>query len=162
MSIKHQAIKKAMLERISAEDRDIPKYVQDKAEFFEKEKDYDTGYAFSTAWSIYCKYKNPNDKEHCTKSPSEYFTGKGKTAGGVKYKLMDSIQNEINKLESITGLSLDSSGMLFDMTQSFVMSSFNIKESISIKKYLKSMGVSDFLIKKYLEDIQFETQEYPF
>jgi len=160
MSFKHQAIKRAMLQRLSAEDRNIPKYVQDKAEYFEKEKDYDTGYAFSTAWSIYCKYKNPGDKEHCTKDPSEYF--KGKTAGAAKNMLMDAIENEINRLEDITGLSLDSSGILFEMTQDYVMSNFKSAEKMGVEKFLKSMGVNSGLISKYLDNVQIETQEYDF
>lgn len=31
--------------------------------------------AWATAWSIYCKHKNPGS-DHCTKSPGEYLTGK--------------------------------------------------------------------------------------
>lgn len=34
--------------------------------------DYSESQAWATAWSIYCKYKNPGS-DHCKKSPSEYF-----------------------------------------------------------------------------------------
>ena len=163
---KHNAIKKAMLQRLSADNqRDIPKYVQDKAEFFEKEKGYDTGYAFSTAWSIYCKYKNPGDKAHCTKDPSEYFTGKTasfKYAGAVKEMLMDAIDESIKYLEQITKLDLLDDDVLFDLTQEYVMSSFNPRTEMQIEKLLFSKGVNKFLIGKFLNKVQFETQEVPF
>jgi hypothetical protein len=162
---KHNAIKKAMLQRLSAEDRDIPKYVQDKAEFFEKEKGYDTGYAFSTAWSIYCKYKNPGDKAHCTKDPSEYFTGKKanfKSAGAVKEMLMDAIFESIKYLEDITGLDLSDDDILFELTQDYVMNSFKASKQMQIEKLLFTKGVSKFLIGKFLKKVQFETQEVPF
>ncbi len=57
---------------------DRPKYVTEKAEYFEKEKGYDPDYAFPMAWSIYCKYKKP-DSPRCKKdSPSEYLKNQGK------------------------------------------------------------------------------------
>jgi predicted DNA binding CopG/RHH family protein len=34
---------------------------------------YSDEQAWATAWSIYCKYKNPGS-EHCQKSPGEYLT----------------------------------------------------------------------------------------
>lgn len=40
--------------------------------------DYSEEQAWATAWSIYCKHKNPGS-EHCSKPPSEYL--KGKEAG---------------------------------------------------------------------------------
>jgi hypothetical protein len=164
MSIKYQAIRKAMQQRLSAEERDIPKYVQDKAEFFETEKGYEPGYAFSTAWSIYCKYKNPNDKVHCTKEPSEYFTGKKaslKNAGAVKSMIMDAIFNSITYLEQITGLDLNDD-LLFEITQDYVMNGFNAKNAMQIEKLLFSKGVNKNLINRYLNKVQFETQEVPF
>lgn len=36
---------------------------------------YSDEQAWATAWSIYCKNKNPNS-EHCNKSPGEYLKGK--------------------------------------------------------------------------------------
>jgi hypothetical protein len=165
MSIKFQAIRKAMQQRLSAEERDIPKYVQDKAEFFETEKGYEPGYAFSTAWSIYCKYKNPGDKVHCTKEPSEYFTGKKASsrryAGAVKSMLMDAISKGIEYLEQVTGLDLNDD-VLFDLTQEYIMSSFSSKVEFQLQKLLSSKGVSKNLILKYFNMIQFETQEVPF
>jgi len=57
-------------------ERDVPKYVLEKAEYFEKEKGYPTDYAFAMAWSIWCKYKN-SDSPHCQKGkPSEYLKRK--------------------------------------------------------------------------------------
>jgi len=56
---------------------DRPKYVTEKAEYFEKEKGYDPDYAFPMAWSIYCKYKKPNSPR-CKKDTSEYLKNQGK------------------------------------------------------------------------------------
>ena len=55
---------------------DRPKYVTEKAEYFEKEKGYDPDYAFPMAWSIYCKYKNPSSPR-CTKDQSDYLINQG-------------------------------------------------------------------------------------
>ncbi len=41
---------------------------------------YSEEQAWATAWSIYCKHKNPGS-EHCTKAPSEYL--KGRDAGAI-------------------------------------------------------------------------------
>ena len=50
---------------------DVERYVKDiKA----KSPDYDDAQVWATAWSIYCKYKNPG-AENCTKGTSEYFKG---------------------------------------------------------------------------------------
>jgi hypothetical protein len=68
-----------MAERIAetSRSRNVPKYVLEKAEFFEKEKGYPTDYAFAMAWSIWCKYKDPKSK-HCKKDTSTYLKGKKK------------------------------------------------------------------------------------
>jgi len=55
---------------------DRPKYVTEKAEYFEKEKGYDPDYAFPMAWSIYCKYKNPSSPR-CTKDQKDYLINQG-------------------------------------------------------------------------------------
>lgn len=55
---------------------DRPKYVTEKAEYFEKEKGYDPDYAFPMAWSIYCKYKNPSSPR-CTRDEKEYLINQG-------------------------------------------------------------------------------------
>lgn len=51
--------------------------------YFKEVKDqnptYSDAQAWATAWSIYCKHKNPGS-DHCQKDPSEYLTGK---AAGV-------------------------------------------------------------------------------
>jgi hypothetical protein len=57
----------------------MPKKVD---EYFKKIKkdnpDYDDSKAWATAWSIYCRYKNP-DSKHCQKKkPSDYFKKKKK------------------------------------------------------------------------------------
>ena len=44
----------------------------------EKNPDYSESQAWATAWSIYCKHKNPGS-ESCHKSTGEYL--KGKSAG---------------------------------------------------------------------------------
>jgi len=46
--------------------------------FDEVKKDnpsYSDEQAWATAWSIYCKHKNPGS-EHCQKPPGEYLKGK--------------------------------------------------------------------------------------
>lgn len=52
--------------------------------YFEQVKEQNPSYsdeqAWATAWSIYCKHKNPGS-DHCHKPPSEYL--KGKNAGIV-------------------------------------------------------------------------------
>lgn len=53
-------------------ERNIPQYVLEKAEYFEKEKGYPTDYAFAMAWSIWCKYKDPTSK-HCKKDTNQYL-----------------------------------------------------------------------------------------
>ena len=50
--------------------------------YFKEVKDSNPSYsdeqAWATAWSIYCKHKNP-DSSHCHKDSGEYL--KGKSAG---------------------------------------------------------------------------------
>jgi len=48
---------------------DVERYVE---EIKAGNPDYDDAQAWATAWSIYCKYKNPNS-EHCQMPTSEYF-----------------------------------------------------------------------------------------
>lgn len=146
---KIQAIKKAMLQKNSANERDIPKYVQDKAEFFEEEKGYDPGYAFSTAWSIYCKYKNPGDKEHCTKDPSEYFKGK-KTAGAFKNKLMGILFEIIENFEEMTGYK--DKGDLFELLQEYSME----KNPMILKRFLSKEGLDSREIQKFMNNLNAE------
>jgi len=57
----------------------LPKYVEDKVKYFEEEKDYPPEKAWPVAWSIYCKYKEPNSPS-CKKDPDEYFAGRNKKA----------------------------------------------------------------------------------
>jgi hypothetical protein len=57
----------------------LPKYVEDKVKYFEEEKGYEPEKSWPVAWSIYCKYKEPNSP-HCKKEPSEYFPGRSKKA----------------------------------------------------------------------------------
>lgn len=51
---------------------DVERYVE---EVKEKNPSYSEGQAWATAWSIYCKYKNP-DSEHCKQDSSDYFAGR--------------------------------------------------------------------------------------
>lgn len=56
--------------------KNIPKKVDEYAKSVrEKNPDYDDAKVWATAWSIYCKYKNP-ESEHCKMDKSEYFPGK--------------------------------------------------------------------------------------
>lgn len=56
--------------------KSIPAKVDEYAESVrEKNPDYDESQVWATAWSIYCKYKNPNS-EHCKMDKNEYFPGK--------------------------------------------------------------------------------------
>lgn len=56
--------------------------------YFEQVKKDNPSYtdeqAWATAWSIYCKYKNPGS-EHCTMAPSEYL--KGKSAANIMERM---------------------------------------------------------------------------
>ena len=61
---------------LSMKKRDVPKYVSEKAEYFEKEEGYDTAKAFALAWSIFCKYKKPNNR-HCERPKSDYLINQG-------------------------------------------------------------------------------------
>ena len=154
---KLQAIKKAMLKRQSADDRDIPKYVQDKAVFFEEEKGYDPAKAFSVAWSIYCKYKAKGGDKHCTRSPSEYLTFQNKTAGSFDNMIIDSINDSLDYLESVT--KQVSNQYLFEMTQEYIVENYAPSIEAKIVNLLKRDGVSPIVIKKYLAMVKAKTQD---
>lgn len=64
-------------------ERNIPKYVQDKAEEFES-KGYEVGYAFALAWSLYCKYKEPGASS-CSREPSGYLMKKAAGRVAARY-----------------------------------------------------------------------------
>jgi len=51
---------------------DVERYVED---IKKKNPDYSEGQAWATAWSIYCKYKNPGS-DHCQMDASDYFPGR--------------------------------------------------------------------------------------
>ena len=57
-------------------ERDVPKYVTEKAHYFEEEEDYETSKAWALAWSIYCKYKEPNS-DHCERNKRYYLMNQG-------------------------------------------------------------------------------------
>lgn len=153
---KLQAIKKAMLQRQSADERDIPKYVQDKAEYFEEEKGYDPAKAFSVAWSIYCKYKAKGGDEHCTRSPSEYLTFQNKTAGSFDNMIIDSINDSLDYLESLTNQASDDS--LFELVEEYITENFSPKTEYQIVKLLKMDGISPMVINKFLSHVKVSTQ----
>ncbi len=51
----------------------MPKPVDDYVEEIKKNNpSYSDEQAWATAWSIYCKHKNPGS-DHCHKAPSEYL-----------------------------------------------------------------------------------------
>lgn len=54
---------------------DVERYVK---EIEKKNPDYDEAQTWATAWSIYCKYKNPSS-DHCQMPTSEYFKQAGST-----------------------------------------------------------------------------------
>ena len=51
---------------------DVERYVKD---IKKKNPDYSESQAWATAWSIYCKYKNP-ESDHCKMNASDYFRGR--------------------------------------------------------------------------------------
>ena len=58
--------------------RNIPLKVEEYVKDVKKKNpSYDDAQAWATAWSIYCKHKNP-DSPHCKQDA--YFPGKGKKA----------------------------------------------------------------------------------
>lgn len=62
---------------------DLPGPVEDYVkEVQDANPDYSEGQAWATAWSIYCKYKNPGS-DHCQKSPSEYFKAASQKLSGL-------------------------------------------------------------------------------
>jgi hypothetical protein len=62
-------------------DRDIPKKVDEYVQQIKEDNpSYDDAQAWATAWSIYCKYKNPSS-DHCHQPASAYFPGKGGEVG---------------------------------------------------------------------------------
>ena len=72
-----------MIERVSEKAekaekkrRDIPKYVGEKAKYFQEEEDYEVSKAWALAWSIYCKYKEPNSR-HCERNKRYYLINQG-------------------------------------------------------------------------------------
>lgn len=63
-----------------------PKYVHEKyKEILENQKEKDEGKAKAVAWSIYCKYKNP-ESPRCSKKPDEYLTKKAYSSDAEKRK----------------------------------------------------------------------------
>jgi len=69
----HFALSKLAIGDIPA---DVERYVK---EVKESNPDYDDAKAWATAWSIYCKYKNPG-AESCTMPTSQYFTAEDHAA----------------------------------------------------------------------------------
>lgn len=73
-------------QRILKMAEDLPGPVEDYVqEIQDANPDYTEGQAWATAWSIYCKYKNPGS-EHCQKSPSEYFKAAAQKIAGMSKK----------------------------------------------------------------------------
>lgn len=61
-----------------------PKYVHEKyKEILKGQKEKDEGKAKAVAWSIYCKYKEPNSPR-CTKDPSDYFPNRKAYANNLE------------------------------------------------------------------------------
>ena len=79
--------------------------------FDEVKKDnpsYSDEQAWATAWSIYCKHKNPGS-EHCHKDPSEYLTGK---SAGMVFRVvgryMETIEGVVTATEKSEQAFIDS------------------------------------------------------
>jgi len=70
--------------------RNIPKYVQERAEEIEEKSGKGPEYAFPVAWSIYCKYKEPNSP-HCKKDKDEYFPSRSASAKRVASRYLGEI-----------------------------------------------------------------------
>lgn len=69
-------------------DRNVPKYVKELAEKIEKEDGKEPDYAFPVAWSVYCKYKEPNSP-HCKKDKSEYFPNRKASVQRIARRYMN-------------------------------------------------------------------------
>jgi hypothetical protein len=61
--------RKFLAEKVPA---DVERYVKD---IKKKSPDYDDAKVWATAWSIFCKHKDPGS-DHCKKKPAQYFPGK--------------------------------------------------------------------------------------
>ena len=59
---------------------------------------YSDEQAWATAWSIYCKYKNPGS-DSCSKPPSEYLTGK--SASRVVGRYIEKVGTEFDSPEAL-------------------------------------------------------------
>jgi len=59
---------------------------------------YSDEQAWATAWSIYCKYKNPGS-DSCSKPPSEYLTGK--SASRVIARYIEKVGTEFDSPEAL-------------------------------------------------------------
>jgi hypothetical protein len=62
--------------------------------YFREVKDSNPSYsdeqAWATAWSIYCKHKNPGS-DHCQKKPAEYLTGKSASVYRVASRYLETV-----------------------------------------------------------------------
>ena len=76
-----------------------PKYVHEKyKEILKGQKSKDEGKAKAVAWSIYCKYKNPNSPR-CHKNPDEYFQSRKAYSGRREMRdLARKVGEELGKL----------------------------------------------------------------
>ena len=66
------------------------------------------------------------------------------------------LENLFFASNQITKLDLLDDDVLFDLTQEYVMSSFNPRTEMQIEKLLFSKGVNKFLIGKFFNKVQFE------
>jgi len=68
---------------VSAMPSPVDKYVK---KVRENNPDYTDAQAWATAWSIYCKHKNPGS-EHCKKPADEYLKGKSATMDDIAIRV---------------------------------------------------------------------------
>lgn len=67
---------------------DVPQKVQDLADTIrEGNPAYNDAQAYATAWSVYCKYVEPNSP-HCNLPPSEYLINRAASHKGIRKSLI--------------------------------------------------------------------------
>ena len=78
----------------------LPDYVEDKVKMF-KEKGYSEDKAWPIAWSIYCKYKEPNSP-HCHQDTDDYFSKQASTRSPEELKDINIIKPVLDEIQKDT------------------------------------------------------------
>jgi len=82
----------------------LPDYVEDKVKMF-KEKGYSEDKAWPIAWSIYCKYKEPNSP-HCHQDTDDYFSKQASTRSPEQLKDINIIKPVLDEIQKDTSPNL--------------------------------------------------------